>query len=121
MAKPPSDPSSPPALNLPFTIDPMKDRYVIKGGGGVLVAQVKKSNGEVVTAHMRANGALQQMSQFDPSALSVSERRQLEHQLHKEGYTQTEISGLVGVTQQTVAHDLKIIRNQADRTISLTK
>ena len=117
MAKTPSRQTTPLCLNLPFEIDPTRDRYEIKGGAGVAVVRVTRPTGEIINAHSRADGALQQMSVFDPSALSVQERRQLEKKLYNDNYTQAEIADLVGVKQQTVAHDLKVLRQQAAATI----
>ena len=118
MAKPPSRHFTPLCLNLPFEIDPIRDRYEIKGGAGVAVVRVTRPTGEVINAYSRADGALQQMSVFEPSALSLQERRELEKQLYDDKYTQAEIADLIGVKQQTVAYDLKKLRQQAAMTIN---
>jgi hypothetical protein len=97
-------------LPIALNIDPEQDSYIIKGGAGVAVAHVKKPTGEVFSVHVRANGAFRQMTHFDPSQLSVEERRHLEYDLYKKGHTQSDIADLVGVKQPTVAHDLKLIR-----------
>lgn len=97
-------------LAIPLNIDPERDSYVIKGGAGVAVAHVKKPSGEVFSMHIRANGAFRQMTHFAPSQLSVAERRKLELDLYEQGHTQSEIADLVGVSQPTVAHDLKKLR-----------
>lgn len=99
-------------LALSLNIDPEQDSYIIKGGAGVAVAHVKKPSGEVFSVHVRANGAFRQMTQFDPSQLSVEERRHLEYDLYQKGHTQSDIADLVGVKQPTVAHDLRLIRRE---------
>jgi len=50
------------------------------------------------------------MTNFDPSQLTVDERRRLELDLYEKGHTQSDIADLVGVKQPTVAHDLKLMR-----------
>jgi len=96
-------------MNL--NIDPHRDTYVIRGGAGVAVAHVRKPDGQVFSSRVQANGALQQFTSFDANALSVAERRNLEHQLYTEHrLRQTEIADLLGVSQATVANDLKILR-----------
>lgn len=97
-------------LAIPLNIDPQRDSYVIKGGSGVAVAHVKKPSGEVFSVHVRADGAFRQMTHFDPSRLTIEERRRLELDLYKQGHTQSDIADLVGVKQPTVAHDLKLMR-----------
>lgn len=114
MEKPKStDVAVPSTLSIPLDIDPVNDSYVIKGGAGVAVAHVKKPSGEVFSVHVRANGALRQMTQFDPSKVTVDERRALEMDLYAKGHTQSDIADLVGVKQPTVAHDLKLMRSRA--------
>ncbi|ALO36784.1 HTH domain-containing protein [Alcaligenes faecalis] len=96
-------------MNL--NIDPHRDTYVIRGGAGVAVAHVRKPDGQVFSSRVQANGALRQFTSFDANALSVAERRNLEHQLYTEHrLRQTEIADLLGVSQATVANDLKILR-----------
>lgn len=105
---------SPMATNL--NVDPYRDTYVIRGAGGVAVAHVRKPDGQVFSSRVLANGALQQFSCFDSTALSVADRRNLEHQLYTEHrLRQTEIADLLGVSQATVANDLKILRGEQDR------
>ncbi|NMN07527.1 MULTISPECIES: helix-turn-helix domain-containing protein [unclassified Novosphingobium] len=99
-------------LAIPLNINPEEDSYIIKGGAGVAVAHVKKPTGEVFSVHIRAGGAFRQMTQFDPSELSVKDRRLLEFDLYQKGHTQNDIADLVGVKQPTVAHDLKLIRQE---------
>lgn len=96
-------------INL--NIDPHRDTYVIRGSGGVAVAHVRKPDGQVFSTRVQANGALKQFTSFDATALSVAERRNLEHQLYTvQRLRQTEIADLLGVSQATVANDLKILR-----------
>ncbi len=98
-------------LTRVLNLDPTTDTYVIKGAAGVAVAHVKKPNGQVYSARIQANGALQQFTHFDPSQLTVTERRELEYQLYtKHNLKQTEIADLLGVSQATVANDLKLLR-----------
>lgn len=99
-------------LPISLNIDPQMDSYVIKGGAGIAVAHVKKPTGEVFSVHVRANGGFRQMTHFDPSQMTVEERRELEHELYKRGHTQSDIADLVGKKQSTVAHDLKLIRQR---------
>ena len=101
---------TPTSLQMPINIDPSTDSYVIRGGAGVAVAHVKKPTGEVFSMRVRANGALQEMTRFDPATLSVEERRVLESDLYNAGNSQSEIGDILGVSQPTVARDLKIIR-----------
>lgn len=98
-----------PPLAIPLNIDPAKDSYIIKGGAGVAVAHVKKPSGEVFSVHVRADGGFRQMTYFDPSQLTINERRNLELELYEKGHTQSDIADLVGVKQPTVAHDLKLM------------
>lgn len=99
------------SLYKTLNIDLTRDTYIIKGASGVAVAHVKKPDGRVYSTRVQANGALQQFTHFDPSQLSVGERRELEHQLYtKQKLKQTEIADLLGVSQATVANDLKLLR-----------
>jgi hypothetical protein len=108
----PSDSGLPAGLSL--NIDPTRDTYVIKGAGGVAVAHVRKPDGQVYSARVQANGALQQFTHFNPNRLTVGERRTLENTLYTENnLKQTEIADLLGVSQATVANDLKLIRNSS--------
>ena len=96
-------------MNL--NIDPHRDTYVISGAAGVDVAHVRKPDGQVFSSRVQANGALQQFTCFDFIVLSVVDRRNLEHKLYTENrLRQTEIADLLGVSQATVANDLKILR-----------
>jgi len=97
-------------IELPLSIDPQKDTYVIKGGAGVAVAHVRKPTGEVQSVHVRANGALQQFTQFNPASISVAERRELEKDLHEKGMSQSDIADMLGVSQATVSLDLRKLR-----------
>lgn len=92
--------------------DPSQDKYKITGAGGIATVHVQKSTGEVYTVHV--NGvAFQQFTAFDPSKLTVQERRALEYDLVKnKKLTQTETADLLGVSQSLVAKDLKIIESQ---------
>lgn len=104
----------PTVFSLPISIDPETDVFTIKGGAGYGVAHVKKPDGRVLSMHVQANGAFQQMTTFDPSQLSVDQRRELEGNLYRKGMTQTEIAELVGKSQPTVANDLKILREKGE-------
>lgn len=99
-----------PLLTIPLNIDPKNDSFIIKRGAGVAVAHVKKQSGEVFSIHVRADGAFRQMTHFDPSQLTIADRRRLELELYKKGHTQNDIADLVGVKQPTVARDLKLMR-----------
>ncbi|WP_345848945.1 MULTISPECIES: winged helix-turn-helix domain-containing protein [Gammaproteobacteria] len=116
MAKKPSNIQAPQApqtsISIPLNINPEQDSYVIKGGAGLAVAHVKKPSGEVFSMHVRANGAFQTMTHFNPSMLTVEERRKLEFDLYNKGHTQADIADLVGVSQPTVAHDLKKLKEK---------
>lgn len=101
-------------LTIPLNIDLAKDSYTIKGGAGVAVAHIKKPSGEVHSIHVRANGGFQQMTIFNPNMMTITERRSLESNLHNSGHTQSEIADLVGVSQPTVAYDLKKLREEKD-------
>lgn len=100
----------PSSFFVPVNIDPINDSYVIRGGAGVAVAHVKKPSGEVFSAHVKADGAFQQMTYFDPSKLSLEERRSLEFDLYEKDHSQAEIADLLGVSQPTVSADLRIMR-----------
>ena len=52
------------------------------------------------------------MVRYDPSDLSVEQRRELELALYKEKRTQSEIADLLGVSQATVCLDLKRLRDK---------
>lgn len=104
----------PVAFSIPLNIDPQNDTYVIKGGAGYGVAHVKKPDGRVLSVHVHANGALQQMTTFDPALLTVDERRKLEGTFYNKGMTQSEIADLVGKSQPTVANDLRILRERGE-------
>lgn len=97
-----------------LNIDPQNDTFVIKGGAGVGVAHVKKPDGRVMSVHVHANGALQQYTAFDPTTLTVDQRRSLEGDLYRKGMTQSDIADLVGKSQPTVANDLKILRERGE-------
>ena len=103
-------------FSIALNIDLQNDTYVIKGGAGVGVAHVKKPDGRVMSVHVHANGAFQQMTAFDPAKLTVDERRTLESTLYNKGMTQSEIADLVGKSQPTVANDLRILRQRGDIT-----
>ncbi|MDA8381471.1 MAG: helix-turn-helix domain-containing protein [Betaproteobacteria bacterium] len=113
MSKPKQDLAAQHPLAIHLNIDPRRDSYIIKGGAGIAVAHVKKPSGEVFSAHVRADGAFHQVTRFDPSRLTVDERRRLEFDLHEKGHTQSDIADLVGVKQPTVAHDLKLMRQSS--------
>lgn len=102
--------AAPAPLAIPLDINPKEDSYTIKGGAGVAVAHVKKPTGEVFSVHIRADDAFRQMTRFNPSELTVEQRRHLEFDLYQKGHTQSDIADLVGVKQPTVAHDLKLVR-----------
>ncbi|TCK58458.1 terminase gpP N-terminus-related DNA-binding protein [Seleniivibrio woodruffii] len=99
----------PDLFKMPVPINPQRDRYVIKGGAGVCVAVVKKPNGDTNIYRTRADGALKEMTSFNPDMLDIDERRELELQLYEESYTQAEIAEMLGISQPTVAYDLKKI------------
>ena len=101
-----------PPLALPLNIDPEKDRYIIKGGAGVAVAHVKKPSGEVFSVHVRANGAFRQMTHFDPSQLTVDERRRLELDLYEKGHTQSDIADLVGASRKRVNQTMVFLKEE---------
>ncbi len=93
-----------------LNLDPATDTFVIRGAGGTAVAHVKKPDGRMLTARVQANGALQEFTTFEPAKLNVKERRQLEANLYIErDLAQTEIADLLGVSQATVANDLKLM------------
>lgn len=101
-----------PALFETAKIDPHRDTYKISGGAGVAVAHIKNPSGEVRSVYIRADGAYKQMVRYDPSDLSVEQRRELELALYKEKRTQSEIADLLGVSQATVCLDLKRLRDK---------
>lgn len=89
-----------------------KDTAIIKISAGAIDAHVKKPSGEVLSISDQANGALRQLTQFDPSKVSIQERRQLELDMSKKGRTQAEIANLLGMSQPTVSVDLRKIRRK---------
>ena len=92
-----------------LSIDPVHDTFKIMGAAGVVVAHVSKPSGQILSARVRGN-SFKQLTQFDPSEISVADRRQLEKQMHDDGMTQSEIADLLGVSQSLVAKDLSILR-----------
>jgi Fic family protein len=100
------------SIELPFTIDPASDTYVIKGGRGVAVAHVRKNSGETYTYRVKADGAFKQMTVFDAKKLSVQERRKLESDLNDDGLSQAEIGDMLGVSQPTVSYDLAQLKKK---------
>ena len=97
-------------LSIPLNIDPKADSFVIKGGSGVAVAHVKKASGEVLSIRIQAKGSLKTMTSFDPSSLTVHERRNLECEMYGKGHTQADIADILGISQSTVAHDIKVFK-----------
>lgn len=94
--------------SLPF--DPTVDRFKIEGTAGVAIAQVQKPDGQVYTSHLQAG--LQQFTHFDPTKISVAQRRELVSNMIDNGASQKQVAGLLGVSPATVSNDLRIIRDE---------
>ncbi len=92
-----------------FNVRPT-DTFKITGSGGVVSIHKRKKDGRVESLRVRANGSFQQATRFDPSQITIDERRTLEAGMYKSGLSQSEIADLLGVSQATVSLDLKKIK-----------
>lgn len=89
-----------------LAINPSRDRAKLSISAGVITANVQKPDGKVFSARFRAHGALTQLTKFDPSKISIDERKKLEKEMHGDGLSQAEIADMLGVSQATVSLDL---------------
>ncbi len=88
-------------------IEPSTDTFEIQGAAGVISITVKKANGAVQTATIRAKGRMTEWSNFERSGMSTAERQKLVKQMRRTGLTQSAIAKKLGVSQPTVSLDLK--------------
>jgi DNA-binding NarL/FixJ family response regulator len=84
-----------------------RDTFKITGSSNILSVHVKKPNGAVRSAKLKAEGSFQQLTSFDPTILTIKERRKLTKKLYRQGVSQTEIGNMLGISQATVSLDLK--------------
>lgn len=89
-----------------FNVRPT-DTFKITGSGGVVSIHKTKKDGRVESLRVRANGSFQQATRFDPSQISITERRELEVGMYESGLSQSEIADLLGISQATVSLDLR--------------
>jgi DNA-binding NarL/FixJ family response regulator len=94
-----------------FNLHP-SDTFKIVSAKGVLTIHNRKANGEVSSMRVRAKGSFKQATNFDPSQITVAERRELEAGMHQSGLSQSEIADLLGVSQATVSLDLRKLKKQ---------
>lgn len=107
----PSRPDSMLSALSDFSLRP-NDTFKITGSKGVLSIHKRRSDGRVESLRVRANGSFRQATQFDPSQISITERRKLESDMHKSGLSQSEIADLLGVSQATVSLDLRKVKGK---------
>jgi hypothetical protein len=88
------------------------DTFKMTASNGVLSVYKRHSDGRVESLRLRARGSFRQTTQFDPSQVSIPERRRLEVGMHKSGLSQSEIADLLGVSQATVSLDLRKIKGK---------
>lgn len=84
-----------------------RDTFKITGSSNILSVHIKKPNGAVHSAKLKAKGSFQQLTSFDPTTLSIKERRKLTKQLYADGMSQAEIGNMLGVSQATISLDLR--------------
>lgn len=84
-----------------------RDDVKLRIRAGVITANVKKPSGRIQSVTAMLNGSFQQLTAFDPTDLSVAERRRIVKKLKKDGLRQTAIADLLGVSQATVSLDLR--------------
>jgi DNA-binding NarL/FixJ family response regulator len=94
-----------------FNLRP-SDTFKIVSAKGVLTIHNRKANGEVQSMRVRAKGSFKQATSFDPSQITIAERRELEAGMHQSGLSQSEIADLLGVSQATVSLDLRKHKKQ---------
>lgn len=88
-------------------IDPSTDTFEIQGAAGVISIVVKRPNGNVQTATIRAKARLTEWSNFERTEMSRAERQNLVKQMRRTGLTQSAIAKKLGISQPTVSLDLK--------------
>lgn len=76
-----------PSLFGGLQIDPRSDTFLIEGSVGVISVSVRRPNGDVQTATVRAGGRLTEWSNFEPGRISVDERRRLVRDMRRAGLT----------------------------------
>ncbi len=74
---------------------------------GVLTANVKRADGTAHSLTLMLDGAFEQVTTFDATAISPPKRAKLVKQLYRKGHRQVEIASMLGVSQATVSLDLK--------------
>jgi hypothetical protein len=88
------------------------DTFKMTVSNGVLSINRRHSDGRVESLRLRARGSFRQTTVFDPSDVTIPERRALEAQMHEEGLSQSEIADLLGVSQATVSLDLRKLKKK---------
>ena len=88
------------------------DTFKIISAKGVLAIHKRKPSGEVQSVRVQAKGSFKQATSFDPTQISIAERRKLEEGMTKQGLSQSAIADLLGVSQATVSLDLRKLKNQ---------
>jgi hypothetical protein len=76
-----------------------QDTFRITGSSNSLSVHIKKPNGTIRSAKLKAKGSFRQLTSFDPTTLTIEERRKLTKQLFADGISQTEIGNMLGVSQ----------------------
>lgn len=99
----------PPMLSLfgGLQIDPRIDAFQIEGSAGVISVSVRRPNGDVQTATVRAEGRMTEWSNFEPRGMSADRRRRLVKEMRRAGLSQSTIAKKLGVSQATVSLDLR--------------
>lgn len=84
-----------------------KDSFSIEYASGLMVATVRKKSGVVQTARRSVDGSFQEVTTFDPRAVSKEVRNDLIRRLARDGMTQSEVARRTGVSQATVSNVLR--------------
>jgi transcriptional antiterminator len=91
------------------------DTFKVTGSNGIISIYKRKEDGCIESLRVRASGSFKQATQFEPSQISIEERRNLEEGMRKSGLSQAEIADLLGVSQATVSLDLRKIKGNRTR------
>jgi hypothetical protein len=98
-------------INLSGILDPDVDHYKIQGSPGNCLAQIKKPSGEVIVVAEQEHGAIQQITRYNPSKITVDARRELEAKMVGAVTTQAKTALTLGLDPSTVSKDLKKARD----------
>ena len=86
-----------------------RDEFKLTYRDQMLEASVKRPSGkcETIRKHVR-KGAFKEMRTFDPTRMSKDERNELIRKMHGQGYSQSQLANMFGISQPMVS---RIVRD----------